>query len=250
MRPGMTIAALCLLAWAAPLNLLADDGTDTPETQAEERESIPGGLESQLPDAPQLRSLLGTLIRHISAQRGGGDRGIASQGNLDAPQAESGSRITSEGNLLPPPPAPDNDGEIQAPPAPPQPIPVYEARPSRRGRHSGFSQRLLSRRMSLIERIRAKATASGDVETAARSEQLGAFVLELHEVGLAGMAQRLGEMGIFSGGEASTAPAGTVEFPDTDFGEASSLPGTELGAPAELGAPETIPELPPPALPE
>jgi hypothetical protein len=252
MRLGVTTAVFCCLVWLAPLSVQADDGPDSPANQAEETQSPRDGLKDQLPDRGQLQSLLGTLIRHLGTQRG-----AAPPADAPPPQPQSGSRITGDGDLIPPPPAPDTETQPQ-PPARAVPPPFVASPMRRHPRRSAFSQRLLQRRLALIERIRADALAHGDADMAARSEQLEAFVVELHEVGLAGMAQRLGDLGALSGGSDSAAPSGNVEFPDTDFGDSAPLPETELGAPAdlgdpgELGTPETQlpPELPPPAVPD
>lgn len=263
MRLGVTTAALCCLVWLAPLSVRADDGQDASNNQSDETESPLSGLKDQLPNRDQLRSLLGTLIQHIGAQS------QSAQPATVPPQRQAGD--STEEDLLPPLPSPDTAAPpttaaspptITPPPyvTPPQPYitPHMMHHMAHQQRHNAFSQRLLQRRLSLIERIRADAIAHGDADMAARTEQLEAFVVQLHEVGLAGMAQRLGELGALGGGTETAAPSGNVEFPETDFGESSALPETDLGAPADLGDPaelgtpsqELPPELPPPALPD
>ena len=245
MRLGMMIAALCWLTCAAPANLPAADGPATQESQPTETNLSPlNGFKSQLPNPQQLQSLLGSLLRHIEEQHGGGPY-AAPQDDVAPPQPQTDSLVTSDGNLLPPAPDPDGERALQAPgngpalesPAapdapqwvlPPPPFAVAPPFPPPhhhhpRLSHSEFSQWLLARRMALLERIRADALAHGDTDMAAHTEQLEGFVVELHQVGLIGMAQRLGQMGVFSGGngESEAAPSGSAEFPETDFGQAS-----------------------------
>ncbi|REJ93118.1 MAG: hypothetical protein DWQ34_11660 [Planctomycetota bacterium] len=136
----------------------------------------------------------------------------------------------SDDVLVPPLPLPE-DAEGAATPLPPEgldPAVVAPAAPL------SYRDRLLARRLALIDRMRASAA---DPAQQQQLDYLEGMVFELHDQGLMTFAQRfIGSLQEGDSAAASEIPP--VDVPELDLGESSPLPLDDGEAP---------PELPPPA---
>jgi len=118
-----------------------------------------------------------------------------------------------------------------------------------------FHDRVYAKRMALVNRIRAAAESSGNEQMAAQATQLEVLVNKVHQEGLGGLVQMLGQLQAARQSEnaAPTTPPAVV--PEEDLGEAAPL--TFDDAPPAKEPADTAPPKPqpdgepeaPPALP-
>jgi hypothetical protein len=118
-----------------------------------------------------------------------------------------------------------------------------------------FRQRVYAKRMALVNRIRASAEQSGNEQMAAQAAQLEVLVNKVHQEGLGGIVQMLGQLQ--AARQAENAAPGTppAVVPEENLGEAAPLTLDE--APPSSPAADTAPPRPqpdgepelPPALP-
>lgn len=247
MRNAWTIAGCCCLAVGLPA--AAQTTANQPQAREETAPPAPAGESTPtdlLPreggfDISALSSLLGQLL---------------SQGPtppLPAPDA-SGSQVKQSA------PASRNDGQAGIPPAantgytgPYNPgfMPHHPGHLSR----DAFHQRIYAKRMALVNRIRAAAESSGNEQMAAQANQLEVLVTKIHQEGLGGIVQMLGQLQASRQSENTVPSTPPAVVPEEDLGEAAPLTGEAV--PPAGAAPDTDPPKPqpdgepdlPPALP-
>jgi hypothetical protein len=116
-------------------------------------------------------------------------------------------------------------------------------------------QRIYARRMALVNRIRAAAESSGNEQMAAQANQLEVLVTKVHQEGLGGIVQMLGQLQAARQAENAAPSTPPAVVPEENLGEAAPLTLDE--APANQPVPDTAPPKPqpdgepelPPALP-
>jgi hypothetical protein len=114
-------------------------------------------------------------------------------------------------------------------------------------------QRIYAKRMALVNRIRASAEQSGNEQMAAQAAQLEVLVNKVHQEGLGGIVQMLGQLQAARQAENATPSTPRAVVPEEDLGAAAPLTLDEAPASAPATAPpkpqpDGEPELPP-ALP-
>jgi hypothetical protein len=122
-------------------------------------------------------------------------------------------------------------------------------------RRDALHQRIYAKRMALVNRIRASAEQSGNEQMAAQAAQLEVLVNKVHQEGLGGIVQMLGQLQAARQAENATPSTPPAVVPEEDLGEAAPL--TLDVPPANQPAPDTAPPKPqpdgeaelPPALP-
>jgi hypothetical protein len=105
-------------------------------------------------------------------------------------------------------------------------------------------QRIYAKRMALVNRIRASAEQSGNEQMAAQAAQLEVLVNKVHQEGLGGIVQMLGQLQAARQAENAAPSAPPAVVPEEDLGEAAPLTLDE--PPASQPAPDTAPPRPQP----
>jgi hypothetical protein len=122
--------------------------------------------------------------------------------------------------------------------------PSFVPRHSRHLSRDAFRQRVYAKRMALVNRIRASAEQSGNEQMAAQANQLEALVNKVHQEGLGGIVQMLGQLQAARQSESAASGTPPAVVPEEDLGEAAPL---MLDAPpAARPAPDTAPPKPQP----
>ena len=256
MRFTWTIAVVGLFAAGLPASgQIADE---PPAAVEETAPPAPAGESTAADLLPQREkfdiSALSSLLGQLLSQTG-------SPPPLPLPERQDGAQVDSNSQAQPPSdPAPIDPAQSTSPPTdttgnvvpygrgfgPPSPLFM---------RRSALHQRIYAKRMALVNRIRASAEQSGNEQMAAQATQLEVLVTKVHQEGLGGIVQMLGQLQAARQSENAAPSTPPAVVPEEDLGAAAPLTLDE--APAGRPAPDTAPPKPqpdgepelPPALP-
>ncbi len=244
MRFTWTMAAVGL--FAAGLSASGQSPDDPPAAIEETAPPAPAGESpgtdlfsgQERFDISALSSLLGQLLNQsppppLPAPEGSEG---AQTDPTPPPQQRSDSATTDRAQTSPP--SPGTSGNT---------VPYnrgYVPRHPRSMARDAFHERVYAKRMALINRIRSAAEQSGNEQMSAQANQLEVLVTKVHQEGLGGIVQMLGQLQAArqAGNAAPSTPPAVV--PEENLGEAAPL--TLDAPPANEPVPDTAPPKPQP----